>query len=149
MSFGGTVFAMIQSLKLNARPKHKAYQDWNKKEQQIYSGNQKLIFKVISKEKLAKIKAKNTREIENQQRRQIIISTIILAIFIPLIVFVFFNFFFEKSQSAVEVNTVKPKIEKLSQDQTQYLINDGLVWLNKGHYKNARYQFNRVLKEHP
>ena len=36
MSFGGSVLAMIQSLRANARPKHHAYQKWEEGDKRIF-----------------------------------------------------------------------------------------------------------------
>ena len=44
MSFGGSVLAMIQSLRANARPKHKAYHDWTKTENRLYASNPQVFF---------------------------------------------------------------------------------------------------------
>ena len=52
MSFGGSVLAMIQSLRANARPKHKAYQNRNKTEELRFQAYKELWTKKVSPEEL-------------------------------------------------------------------------------------------------
>ncbi len=145
MSFGGSVLAMIQSLKANARPKHKAYQGWNKTEELRFQAYKELWAKKVSPEELERIKTKFRKEIEIEQRRTIIVTILSVVIFVPLILFVGFNLFFNTAQK--QETEVSEKTVDL--EQINYLLNSGYEWINKKHYKNARYQFKRVLELQP
>lgn len=149
MSFGGTVQAMIQSLKANARPKRKAFKDWDKSEEQIFQENKELKFKTVSKEELKRIKTKNRIEIGKDQKRSFVRIILIVIVLVPTIVFVFFQFFFKTGQSNYQHYQPPLQEDSNTSQQIDYLLNSGYEWLNKNHYKNARYQFNRVLEIHP
>ena len=149
MSFGGSVLAMIQSLRANARPKHKAFQHWEKQEENTLLQHQKLTYKTVSADVLGKIKAKNKIEIEWEQRRSSIKIGLITLLFVPLIAFFIFNFFFQTTQETQALPTNKTKTESIENEQVNYLLNSGFEWLNKNHYKNARFQFNRALQANP
>jgi succinate dehydrogenase hydrophobic anchor subunit len=98
MSFGGSVFAMIQSLRANARPKHHAYQSWEKSDRLIFKNKYKLVSKQVSPEKLKQVKAKYKKEIEKEQKRYLTITIATIVILIPLVTFAIFQFFFSNSQ---------------------------------------------------
>lgn len=140
---------MIQSLRANARPKHKAFQHWQKQEENILHQHQKFAFKTVSADVLGKIKAKNKIEIEREQRRSSIKIGLITFLFVPLIAFFIFNFFFQTTQKTQLPPTNKTEKESINNEQVNYLLNSGYEWLNKNHYKNARFQFNRVLQANP
>ncbi|MCE4563035.1 hypothetical protein INQ51_01810 [Maribellus sp. CM-23] len=149
MSFGGSVLAMIQSLRANARPKHKAYQDWTKTENRRYSSSPQVFFKKVSAEKLAEIKAKNREETEREQRRSYWKITLSLLVIVPVVTLFLFEFFFQPDR--INRNPARSKTVEatLSAEQIDYLLNSGYSWLNKNHYKNARFQFERVLEVQP
>lgn len=149
MGFGGSVFAMIQSLRANARPKHKAFQNWTKTENRIYQTNRKLFAKKVSPEKLAEIKENNKKEIEIEQNRSLIIKTATILVLIPLIVLVVFHFFFKTTQENYRPYQAEHVETESVTKQIKDLLNSGYEWLNKNHYKNARFQFKRVLEIHP
>ncbi|MFV0592390.1 MAG: hypothetical protein ACK5M7_13470 [Draconibacterium sp.] len=94
MGFGGSVLAMIQSLRANARPKHKAYQDWTKTEKRRYSNNPQVFFKKVSAEQLAEIKAQNRLETERERRKGYQAFALSLLIIVPLVSFVCWSSFF-------------------------------------------------------
>lgn len=149
MSFGGSVLAMIQSLRANARPKHSVYDSWEKAENRRFGVNKKLWSKSVSPEELDRIKTKFRKKIESEQRRSTMLVIFSVVIIIPLIVFVGFNFFYKASQQASE-NYLKNTEETVSvTEQINSLLNSGYEWLDKNHYKNARFQFNRVLEIQP
>ncbi|WP_297099041.1 hypothetical protein [uncultured Draconibacterium sp.] len=151
MGFGGSVLAMIQSLRANARPKHHAYQDWDKGEKRIFKNKYKLVSKQVSPEKLAQLKAKYRKKIERDQKRTQTITIVSLIIIIPLITFGIFQFFFSNSQRNYHpyVSEVEKQKTEITIEQINYLLDSGYEWLNKSHYKNARFQFNRVLEVNP
>ncbi|MFV0269031.1 MAG: hypothetical protein ACK5HT_18045 [Draconibacterium sp.] len=131
MSFGGSVLAMIQSLRANARPKHKAYQDWTKTENRRYSGNPQVSFKKVSAEKLAEIKAKNREETEREQRRSYWKITLSLLLIIPVVTLVLFEFFFQPDR--INRNPARSKTVEaaLSAEQIDYLYGCGIFPENK------------------
>ncbi len=149
MSFGGSVLAMIQSLRANARPKHKAYQDWTKTENRRYSNNPQVFFKKVSAEKMAEIKAKNREETEREQRRSYWKVTLSLLLIVPVVTLVLFEFFFQPDRINRNPSSPKTAEATLSAEQIDYLLTSGYSWLNKNHYKNARFQFERVLEVQP
>lgn len=152
MGFAGSVMAMMQSLKANARPKHSAYKDWKKTDAQRFSKNRTLIDKTVSKEELLLIKEKNRRIIEKEKRKQTIIISSVIAVSLPIAFLLIFKFFFTILPNDVKNNTttveVHPK-KTLPPEQIEYLLNSGYEWLGKMHYNNARFQFNRVLEVQP
>ncbi|MDX8340625.1 hypothetical protein SLH46_15615 [Draconibacterium sp. IB214405] len=151
MGFGGSVLAMIQSLRANARPKHHAYQDWEKADKRIFKNKYKLVSKQVSPEKLAQLKTKYRKEIEKDQKRTLILTILSIVIIIPLITFGIFQFFFSNSQNNYRpyVSEAEKQKTEITIEQINYLLDSGYDWLNKSHYKNARYQFNRVLEVIP
>ncbi|WP_163321867.1 hypothetical protein [Draconibacterium mangrovi] len=151
MGFGGSVLAMIQSLRANARPKHHAYQNWDKGEKRIFKNKYKLVSKQVSPEKLAQLKAKYRKKIERDQKRTKALTVLSLVIIIPLLTFGIFQFFFSNSQKNYHpyVSEEEKQKTEITIEQINYLLDSGYEWLNKSHYKNARYQFNRVLKSNP
>ncbi|WP_346863903.1 hypothetical protein [uncultured Draconibacterium sp.] len=152
MSFGGTVFAMIQSLRANARPKHHAFQSWEKSDRLIFKNKYKLVSKQVSPEKLKQVKAKFKKEIEKEQKRSLRITIATIVIFIPLVSFAIFQFFFNNSQKNYNPyisQKDKQITTEINTDQINYLLNSGYDWLNQKHYKNAKFQFNRVLESNP
>jgi len=151
MGFGGSVLAMIQSLRANARPKHKAYQDWEKAENRRFHSDRKLVDKKVSQEKLLQIKTTNKKKIDREQKRNLIIKLLTLIVLIPLIIFAVFQFFFHHGELNYHPyqSQVEQHEEVLDNEQINYLLNSGFEWLNKNHYKNARFQFNRVLEVQP
>ncbi|WP_303919703.1 hypothetical protein [Draconibacterium sediminis] len=148
MGFGGSVLAMIQSLRANARPKHHAYQNWDKGEKLIFKNKYKLVSKQVSPEQLAQLKTKYRTKIEKDQKRTLFLTIVSLVIFIPLITFGIFQFFFSISQKNYHpyVSEAEKQKAEITIEQINYLLDSGYEWLNKSHYKNARYQFNRVLE---
>ena len=149
MSFGGSVLAMIQSLRANARPKHRVYDALEKAEERRFGVNKKLWSKSVSPEELARIKAKFKKKITTEQHRSTIITIFSVIILIPLILFTGFEFFFNAGQKQEQARQTVLAEEKIDLEQINYLLNSGYEWLNKKHYKNARFQFNRVLELQP
>lgn len=149
MGFGGSVLAMIQSLRANSRPKHKAYQDWDKAEKRRFHSNLMLVDKKISPEKLQEIKATNKKKINSQQRRTLLYTILVVTILVPIIGVSAFQFFFNTSQKNLHPSELVEENITLDPEQLNYLLNSGYEWLNKHHYKNARFQFNRVLEVYP
>lgn len=149
MSFGGSVLAMIQSLRANARPKHKAYQNWNKTEELRFQAYKELWAKKVSPEELERIKAKFRKEIKKDQRRTFIVTILSIVVFVPLILFVGFDFFFEAAQKQEKARHAVISEKKIDLEEINYRLNSGYEWLSKKHYKNARYQFNLVLEQQP
>lgn len=145
MGFGGTVLAMIQSLRANARPKHKAFQNWRKRDNQSFNFNKKLKFKTVSEDELKIIVAKNNAEIKKEQKLKNIKVFLSFIVLIPLSVFIVFYLFFKPALSNHQPYQ-PPHEETNNLEQVNYLLNSGYEWLNKNHYKNARFQFNRVLE---
>jgi len=149
MGFGGSVLAMIQSLRNNARPKHDAFQDWKKTEKRIFHSNQKLTSKSVTPEELFKIKSRIKKENETEQKRSFYLTIVSIVVLVPLIVFVVFQFFFNSSQKSFQAQQTKTETTENVSEQLNYLLNSGYEWLNKNHYKNARFQFKRVLEIQP
>ena len=149
MSFGGSVLATIKSLRANARPKHKAYQNWNKTEELRFQAYKELWTKKVSPEELERIKAKFRKEIEKEQRRSIIVTILSVVVFVPLILFVGFDFFFDAAQKQEKARHTVISEKKIDLEGINYRLNSGYEWLSKKHYKNARYQFNMVLEQQP
>ncbi|WP_319501211.1 hypothetical protein [uncultured Draconibacterium sp.] len=151
MSFGGSVLAMIQSLRANARPKHHAYQKWEEGDKRIFKNKYKLVSKQVSPEELTRLKTKYRKEIEKDQKRTLALTIFSLVIIIPLITFGIFQFFFSISQKNYHpyVSEEEKQRTEITTGQINYLLDSGYEWLNKSHYKNARFQFNRVLKINP
>ncbi|WP_319482036.1 hypothetical protein [uncultured Draconibacterium sp.] len=151
MSFGGSVLAMIQSLRANARPKHHAYQKWEEGDKRIFKNKYKLVSKQVSPEELTRLKTKYQKEIEKDQKRTLALTIFSLVIIIPLITFGIFQFFFSISQKNYHpyVSEEEKQRTEITTGQINYLLDSGYEWLNKSHYKNARFQFNRVLKINP
>ncbi|WP_372651131.1 hypothetical protein [Draconibacterium sp.] len=151
MSFGGSVLAMIQSLRANARPKHHAYQKWEEGDKRIFKNKYKLVSKQVSPEELTRLKTKYRKEIEKDQKATLVLTIFSLVIMIPLITFGIFQFFFSISQKNYHpyVSEEEKQKTEITSGQINYLLDSGYEWLNKSHYKNARFQFNRVLKINP
>lgn len=147
MGFGGSVLAMIQSLRMNARPKHRVYEEFEKADKRVFHTHGELVDKKVAPEELERIKRLNKQKIEKEQKRNLIFLAISVVVLIPLIALAGFEFFFRESPiNTLEQQTVT---EDPVTEQINYLLNSGYEWLNKNHYKNARFQFNRVLEVQP
>ena len=105
----------------------------------------------VSPEELTRIKTKYQKEIEKDQKRTLALTIFSLVIIIPLITFGIFQFFFSISQKNYHpyVSEEEKQRTEITTGQINYLLDSGYEWLNKSHYKNARFQFNRVLKINP
>lgn len=148
MSFGGSVLAMIQSLRANARPRHSVFEDLENAEKRIYHTNRKLVDKQVSPEELERIKLKLKRNIEKERKKSLIIVPVIIILMIPILGFIGYRFLFDTRVAQIPAFH-QPSPEKIEADQINYLLNSGFEWLQKNHYKNARFQFNRVLESEP
>lgn len=90
MSFGGSVQAMITSLKNNARPKKKAFSTI-KNYYPILKNTEKLKQKNISDEQLQKIKNKIRQNAKVEHRNDFIRLSVIILV-LTLILYLVFNF---------------------------------------------------------
>lgn len=149
MSFGGTVLAMIQSLKANARPKHNAFQDWKKADGRIIHTDRRIILKSVSPEELEQVKEKIRKNRIAEKNRNLIKIVLIIAFLVPFLGFVTYQVFFTSFHA--NINPYRPTQENPvnTTEQITYLLNSGYEWLNKNHYRNARFQFKRVLEIQP
>jgi len=149
MSFGGTVLAMIQSLKLNARPKHKAFQDWKKADDRIIHTGRKVFLKSVSTEELAQVKEKIRTKSKAEQKRSFIKIVLIIVVLVPVLGFITYQVLFTSFHTTINPYKSTSENPVNTTEQVTYLLNSGYEWLNKNHYRNARFQFKRVLEIQP
>ena len=157
MGFGGSVLAMIISLKNNARLKQNAHDRWKNDKNYRYKEHKELKFKEVSKEELAKVISKNRKKARQERLVEIILT---VSVFI-LILFGISKLFTKKGENIIEAQqrrkqeqidqyTQKKNREKQKEEEhLLFLLNDGYKWLNKKHYKNARTQFYNAYQFKP
>ncbi len=136
---------MIQSLRANARPKHKAYGSWEKNEKQNFTGHQELEFKPVSKSKYERYKKRRRAKLAKEQKLLFWERTVVIVILVSVIVALGFYFFSKHFNTSKQIAPIK-KENIIDIEQMNYLLNSGYEWLDKNHYRNARFQFNRVLE---
>lgn len=153
MSFGGSVLAMIISLKNNARPKRKAFEgvkDFNNRAK--YNSN-KLCFNEVPAEELEKIKYKIRREAKTHNRIQFFIKLGLVICFLMFLAFLSLNFYqtqLGNSLTQKRKATLKEiKEERVLNEKFMFLINDGYEWMENGNFHNAKYQFKEASELKP
>lgn len=112
MSFGGSVLAMIVSLKNNARPKRKAFA-YSKGKEAILKKRYGLKYKSISAEKLSAIKSKIKRQTERENKQKMLKLVFILTMVLASLLILSIHF----QKSVKENNSKVVKERKLSLNQ--------------------------------
>lgn len=148
MSFGGTVQAMIISLKNNARKRRKAFENWKDGKDIIHKQNKKLVFKKVSDTELDKIKIEISKNAKKERANQIILF-FLLIIVSGIIIYIFINKYNEKlrkQELEKQKKYDKELIEKYQEkeDRIIYHLNIGYEYLNKGELFKAKKQFNNA-----
>jgi hypothetical protein len=149
MSFGGTVLAMIISLRNNARPKRKAFEDIKDFERRIKFSNDPLKFNEASKEDLEKIKQKIRIDAKKYNRRLVIINVVFGLFFLAFLFFYLMKLSQITEDERNRVRNIEEKELRILNDKYNFLINDGYEWIENGNYHNAKYQFKEASKIKP
>lgn len=157
MSFGGSVLAMIMSIKDNARLKTNVHEKWKTDKNYRYRKHKSLEFKKVSKEELAVIIAKNRKKAKRERLTQTILT---ISLFVSIL-YIGSKFFTNKGENIIEAiqrrkqeqidafNRKKELERRKEEEQLLFLLNDGYKWLNKRHYKNAQKQFYKAYEFKP
>lgn len=157
MSFAGSVLAMIQTLKNNARPKRKAFSSWEKDQNERISQKTKLRFKEVSAEELQNIKEKIRKEARLRRKRTYAAAIIVILALMGLGTFITIKYSgtYTKPVFPLHISEV-PSMEKKREASKSKLnkkilfqLNDGYKWLEEEHYKNAIFQFQATLAIDP
>lgn len=150
MGFGGSVQAMIISLKNNARKKKIAFSNWKEDKNIFHFKNRSLIYKTLPKEELDQLKKEIRTKAAKENERLIISVTIIC---IPILFLIYFmvqnridNFQKEQRIEAIKKQKKIDEIIEVKEKRILHFLEDGARWLNKGHYKNAKTQFYNAYK---
>ncbi|WP_461633150.1 hypothetical protein [Labilibaculum euxinus] len=150
MSFGGSVQAMIISIRNNARPKKNIFRSRKKDHVNLHSEESSLEYKTVSETELKQIKKKIRANALKENRK---LKIWVLIISIPILIGIYFivqnridNFHEEKRIEAIEKQKAIDEIELAKENKILYLLMDGTKWLNTGQYKNAKTQFYRAYK---
>jgi hypothetical protein len=145
----GSILSMIISLKNNARLRKDSHERWKSDKNYRYKTNKPLEFKKVSKEELAEVIARNRKKAKQERRIQLVVTIVVFL----LLLFGISKLFTQKGENIIEaqqrkkqerINEYKSETEKdkrIEEEHLMYLLNDGYMWLDKKHYKNARTQF--------
>lgn len=156
MSFGGSVLAMIVTLKNNARARRKAFEYIESKETSIHS-HYSLKYKKVSKEKLSGIKNRIRSTIDKENKKSLLLT--LLIIFIPSLLAIggiirYTNNI--KEHNAIVAQNRKERLQfekentiRLDASDLNYFITNGNKWLENKNYHRAKIQFYNALKTNP
>jgi hypothetical protein len=149
MGFGGSVLAMILTLKNNARPKRKAFEAVKDFDKNQVHWKTRLKFKTLPKDQLNDLKDKIREDARRKRYKQTIISVILFSTVLIFGIY-FINNFIEKQNLIIEANSEQKKnYNKDRSEKYLYYLNDGYKWLGEEHYKNAKFQFNQANEIFP
>ena len=153
MPWGGSVLAMIISLKNNARPRKKPFEDQKKARKRIGKANYTLRYKKVTPGELEKIKSSIQHSAKKE--RQKALWLISMLIFVLCSGFVYWSF---KNNETVNERNSRIVIDRLKlnrevenlkslnpNEQYDYLIECGNGWFNNENYTYAIRHFNNAL----
>ncbi len=150
MIFGGSIQAMIISIKNNARPKKNIFRSRKKDHVNLHSEESNLEYKIVSEAELKQIKKKIRANARKENRR---LKICVFLISIPILIAIYFviqnridNFHEEKKIETIAEQKAITEIQQAKEKKISYLLNDGTKWLNKGHYKNAKTQYYKAYQ---
>jgi hypothetical protein len=137
MSFGGSVQAMIISIKNNARPKKNIFRSRNKDHVNQHSEESNLKYKTVSASKLNKIKDDIRKKAKQDRRRQSILALLII---IPIVVISSLTIRYKIQQYPAKKAKEDRKYELmiLTEKRTMRVLKEGSILLSKGDYENAK-----------
>jgi hypothetical protein len=144
MSFGGSVLAMIISLRNNARPKRKFFENYKELDKQIKIKSNKLPVKEIPAEELEIIKGRIRLQAKRDNTRLLYAKwgfIIIVVIFTSLLSWKLYQVYRLEEDRAQSKEVEK---SRLLNEEFMILINDGYDWLNKGNIHNAKFLFKEA-----
>ncbi len=153
LPWGGSVLAMIISLKNNARPKRRPFKEKRAKDRLIYKTHRALRFKKVSKEKLESINARYRDSIENEGTRRLIIISLIIAFFgvIGIIGGIqYYNTMKKENARITAQNRINNRIREEAiaaapEEKFDYLLSSAKKYLSKKHFSYAKHQFHEAL----
>ncbi|PKQ61724.1 hypothetical protein BZG02_14975 [Labilibaculum filiforme] len=150
MSFGGSVQAMISSIKNNARPKNDRFRSHSKDCIKRPSAIRTLEYKKVTESELKQIKNKIRVKALKENRK---LKLLVLLISIPILGTIYciaqykIDDFQENHRiAAIKIQHEIDEIKQAKENKILYFLEDGSSWLNKGHYKNAKTQFYNAYK---
>lgn len=135
---------MIISLRNNARPKRKFFENYKELEKQAKVKNKKLLFKEIPAQELEIIKGKIRIQAKRDNRRLLFVKwgfALIIITFIALLSSKLYQVFQIEEKRALQKELVK---SSALDAEFMVLINDGYDWLNKGNHHNAKFLFREA-----
>lgn len=156
MSFGGSVLAMIITLKNNARHRRKAFEYSDEKSKSIRT-HLKLSYKSVSSEKLASIKKKIRKESDKEDRRSLFRTMAVLALLSILLVgsTTYYFYYLQEKNSALYAkqelqrkNARKDAIAS-SQKDVNYFLANGKHYLGKSDYNRAKQLYTKAFELEP
>lgn len=153
LPWGGSVLAMIISLKNNARPKRRPFKEKLERDRLVYKSHYALKFKKVSKGKLELINAKYRKSIEREDTRKLIIVSAIMAFFSVafLIGGIKYNNYVKTENAKYAAqrrnnNKIREAAKTAAPDEKfDYLFSSAKNYLSKQHYSYAKYQFHEAL----
>jgi hypothetical protein len=143
MSWGGSVAAMIQSLKNNKALLGKRYTYFDAKKDYLRATHgMKITYQKATKEELRFVREK----IKKQKRLDRIRVIIVLSIICPLLIYGTYKITTSFDEEIKEQKIIRKKkdIEKY-----QFHINDGDYMISKGKWNNAIFQYTRASEIFP
>lgn len=143
MSWGGSVAAMIQSLKANKALLGKRYTYFDAKKDYLRATKgMKITYQKATKEELRQVKEKIRKQKKTERRR----VTIVLCLMAPLIIFgtIKATGLFTKDVTKEKVVIKKEDVKKY-----QYHIKEGDYRISKAEWNNAIFQYSRASEIFP
>jgi len=143
MSFGGSVAAMIATLKNNKMMLGERYTYFDAKKSYLRATKgMKITYRKATKEELALVRKK----IKQQRKQAQIVAVVILSMVIPIVFFGAYKFIVSLNESHKLNEQI---ITKEHTKKYQFFISDGDLMFQKRKWNNAIFQYTRALEVFP
>jgi hypothetical protein len=147
MSFGGSVLAMILSLKNNASPRHKVF-DYVKDKKRTFKRRAPLHYKKVSQKELNLIKAKIRKQSNREDNQQFL--KLMLAMFVIAGLLLVGTIYHNNTVDTKNTQIVRARQEHLlhqKADKIAYNSNNLKYFLDKGqkYLDNGDYRYAKIL----
>jgi len=156
MSFGGSVLAMIITLKNNARHRRKAFEYSDEKNRFIRT-HLELKYKTVSVERLARIKKQIRKELDQEDRQSLFRTMAIWGLISILLVGATSYYYFQmKERNAalyakqkLQRENVRQDVIALRQNDVDYFLTKGKQYLESEDYYYAQSYIPTPIKSTP
>lgn len=156
MSFGGSVLAMIVTLRNNARPRRKAFEYSSEKDSALKK-HYELNYKTVSASQIQKIRRRIRRKAEREDKKQLYVFLTFIALVSSILIFASYRYTQNVQENNAKVTEARQaKLIKMQKDEIhfknadiEYFLNDGKKYNDKGDFRNGKIQFYKALEVNP